>query len=458
MKKILYTVMAFALLIGNTSCSEDELDPTVSQEKDFNSSINTEEDLEGILAGAYNRLSIETYYGRDYIVFNEVRSDNAFSNANSNRFVTAGQLEVLPSDAYPTDTWFRIYSVIGSANIIINAENIEGDAAYINQMKGEALVLRAMAHFDLVRLFGQQHVTGGTSPGGVPYVTTFRDEENFFPARNTVEEVKNLAIADIDAALAIMSPGLDGSKEFITTSAANAIKARIALYFGDMTTAATAAKAVIDSQNFSVASEADFASTFSTDNAVNSIFEIAMSPTDNRGINGLANIFLNTSYGDVVVLDNFLTIFDDDDIRIGEDFIEVDGAGFTRNIGKYPSSTFDDNISIIRYEEVILTYAEAMLTVDPAVSLQYLNMIPAQRNASLYTEATLDNILLERRKELAFEGARFHDLVRTGQGIPLIDELQQTHKGVPYGSFNLAFPIPNSEVDVNSNVSQNKGF
>ncbi|PKB43303.1 RagB/SusD domain-containing protein [Cellulophaga sp. RHA19] len=458
MKKILYTAMVFALLIGNTSCSEDQLDPTVAQEKDFNLSINTEEDLEGILAGAYNRLSIETYYGRDYIVFNEVRSDNAFSNANSNRFVTAGQLEILPSDAYPTDTWSRIYSVIGSANIIINAENIEGDAAFINQMKGEALVLRAMAHFDLVRLFGQQHVTGGTSPGGVPYVTTFRDEENFFPARNTVEEVKNLALADIDAALAMMSTSLDGSKEFITTSAANAIKARIALYFGDMTTAATAAKSVIDSEKFSVASETEFASTFSEDNAVNSIFEIAMSPTDNRGINGLANIFLDTSYGDVVVLDNFLTIFDDDDIRIGEDFIEVDGKGFTRNIGKYPSSTFDDNISIIRYEEVILTYAEAMLTVDPAVSLQYLNMIPAQRNASLYTEATLDNILLERRKELAFEGARFHDLVRIGQGIPLLDPLQQTHKGVPYGSFNLAFPIPNSEADVNSNVSQNKGF
>lgn len=457
MKKIIHAAFAVAILIASISCSDSDLSPTLAQDKDLNSSINTTEDLKGIMNGAYNRISSTYYYGRDYIIYGEVRSDNTYSNANSNRFVNVAEMDVLSTAAYASDTWSQIYKVIGSANIIIGVGDIEGNATEINHLKGEAYALRALAHFDLVKLYGQQHVSGGNNLG-IPYVTTFRDEENYFPSRNTADEVYNMAIADLDKALTLMSASLnDNTKQTITTYAVNAIKARIALYFGDLPTAAAAANAVIQSGNFQIAASGNFAGTFSADSASNSIFEIAASPTDNEGINGLANIYRGSSYGDIVVLQDLVDIYDASDVRL-TDIIAVDGS-FIRNMGKYPTmGTFDDNISVIRYEEMILIYAEAIMATDPVTALTYLNMVPAKRNASTYSVATLNNIVLERRKEFAFEGLRFDDLARTGRDIPLVDGIKQTHGGPSYGSYNYAFPIPNIEVGVNSNVVQNKGY
>jgi hypothetical protein len=67
-------------------------------------------------------------------------------------------------------------------------------------------------------------------------------------------------------------------------------------------------------------------------------------------------------------------------------------------------------------------------------------------------------VLLERRKELCFEGFRFDDLARTGSDIPLVDQYRQTHGGPKYGSYKYAFPIPTVEMTANSNMVQNDGY
>ena len=455
MKKLIYSAFAAVLLFTATSCSDSDLDPTLAQSKDLESNVKTAEDLSGILLGAYNRMSASSYYGRDYIIIGEVRSDNTYSNENSNRFVLESRMDLLPEQS--GGVWNQLYRVIGSANIIINATDIIGDQATIDHYKGQALAIRALAHFDLVKLYGQQHVTG--SDLGVPYVTTFRVPGEYFPSRKTAAQVKTMAIADLDAALGLMNASLDdASKQTITSHAVNAIKAKIALYFGDMATAETAAWAVINSTAFSIPTSGNIAATFATDSASNSVFEIALSSTDNSGINGLGNIYRGSTYGDIAVLQDLVDIYDAGDVRGSTAFIDVDGAGFIRNMAKYPSAAFDDNISVIRYEEVVLIYAEAVLASDPAKSLTYLNMVPNMRGATPYTSSTLDNILLERRKEFAFEGMRFHDLARRGKNIPLVDAINQSHGGPAYGSFNFAYPIPAGEVDVNSNVVQNQGY
>lgn len=457
MKKIIYFIATVLLLSNVIACNDDDLSPTLTEDKDLETNIKTFEDLAGILNGAYNRISDVSYYGRDYIIINEVRSDNTYSNANSNRFVEEGRMNILPTGS--NGPWSQMYRVIGLANIIINQEGVSGNAAQINHAKGQAYAMRALAHFDLVRLYGQQHVIGGDNTLGVPYVTTFRDPDNYFPTRNTVTEVKDLAIQDLNTALTLMSASLnDNTKQTITTHAVNAIKASIALYFGDMATAKDAAFKVINSNAFSIASATSFASTFSTDSASNSIFEIAASGTDNLGINGLANIYRGASYGDIAVLQDLKDIYDANDVRGSSAFIANVGS-FIRNVGKYPTmGTFDDNISVIRYEEIVLIYAEALMVENPSLALTYLNSIPQKRNATTYTVANQANILLERRKELAFEGKRFHDLVRTKQGIPLVDPINQSHGGPAYGSFNYAYPIPNEEAGVNGNVVQNFGY
>lgn len=468
-KYLLLMVLGFGVF---TSCSEDDLDPTLAQSKNINISINTLNDLDALHIGMMERISASAYYGRDLIILGEVFSDNTASNANSNRFVVEGQMNLNAQSAIASTLWSQIYEVIANANIIINAEGITGDQARIDYRKGQALAVRALAHFDLVKFYGQQHVNGGTlSSPGVPYVKIFRNEDDLFPSRNTVQEVRDMAYADLQLAKTLMAPELNSTnKEFISTHAVNAIEARIANYFGDHPRALTASKAVLDVPSFKVIENANFLNSFKIDNAANSIFEIAATPTDNLGINGLANIYQAGSYGDVIALPNLAAIYEEGDIRGATPYTQSAPAssvigrqanGTLRNVGKYPSrAPFDDNIPVIRYEEMVLIYVEALIRTggDLGEALVWLNKIPAARGASLYTEATIENVILERRKELAFEGFRFHDLARLKMGIPLSDPVLQTHGGPAYGSYKFALPIPGTEADVNSNIEQNEGY
>lgn len=477
MKKTLYLAITLsATLPLLNSCRDESLEPTLAQSKNLETSINSAEDMRNVLNSAYNRMSTAAYYGRDYIIFGEVRSDNAYSNGNTNRFVTVAEMNMTNSDRYASDTWARIYSVVAVANIIANVDTskIAGDVATINHIKGEALVVRALAHFDLLKLYGQQHVdNGGMTALGVPYVKTFGQISS--PKRNSVKEVYDNAMADLDEALLLMSPNLDNnSKQFLTTNAANAIKARIALYFSGFdkslyTVAKDAAKKVIDSGKYSVATSGEFASTFNTDSTNNQIFSIANSNTDRQTNDNLGNIYHGT-YKNVIMLEDLYSKYEDGDVRKAFfDLNDKETISGTRYVyKKYPSITGDNDTPIIRYEEVILTYAEALVqTGGSADALKYLNMITSNRGAKGYTDATLENVLLERRKEFAGEGFEFYDLARNKKGMPLVNPALQTYyikkkdgttSPIAYGDYRYAFPIPLTELTSNSNMVQNEGY
>jgi hypothetical protein len=463
-----YIIIMIVALVGMfISCSKDNLDPTLAQSKSVETSIQTVEDLQGILYGAYNRMTSTSYYGRDFIIYGEVRSDNCFSNGNSGRFVTVAAMDMGNNDGYASGTWSQIYAVIASANIIIGAEGITGDAAELNHIKGQAYAIRALAHFDLLKLFGEQHVIGGDATLAIPYIMEYKGD-NLLPSRNTVAEVKGFIYDDLTTALSLMSASLnDPSVQQITTYAVNAIQARVAVYFGDWAIAKTACEAIINSGNFAVTPAASYANIWNVDSPPNSIFELAFSSTDNANINGLAYIYRGSSYGDIQVLDDLANIFDPTDVRlvgmIGFYDENQDGTidateNKLRNLGKWSALDYSNEVILFRYEEVILNYAEALFELSDANALTYLNMIPAERDATQYATITKDNILLERRKELCFEGFRFDDLARTGKDIPLVSPFQQTHEGPTYGSDKYAFPIPLVELNANSSMVQNFGY
>ena len=159
-------------------------------------------------------------------------------------------------------------------------------------------------------------------------------------------------------------------------------------------------------------------------------------------------------------MDTILSIFDSGDVRADEFMIGIGlETGLLRNRGKYPSADFSDNINLIRYEEVILNYAEALVESGRAGdALTQLNLLTAERGAQAYAVATKEIVLQERRRELCFEGFRHDDLARNGMDIPLVNDLQQTHGGPAYGSYNYAYPIPEVEMNANSNMEQNKDY
>ena len=476
MKNIYKYLLIFTASALVVSCGESDLEPTLALDKDLSSGINTAADLGFVLNSAYDRMSETGYYGRNQIIMGDVRTDNAYANLNSGRF-SDSDMDYSSTGAGP---WSTIYRVIAITNIVIGADtsSLTGSAGQIAHTQGQAYALRALAHFDLLQDYGQHFITGqgGGASLGVPYVKTYKDPANLEPARGTVASNIGDIAADLTTAIGMMDDSFNISSSYMTKAGAYAILARAALYAGSVdpslyATADSAAKWVIANSGASPVSATGFTGSFASDNASNSIFELAFSGTDSRGINGIANILRGPTYGDVRVLTgdgpnpDLMDIYDADDVRGAADMLGT-AQGYPTMLGKFPTMNGSDNVTLFRVEEMHLIAAETSLRAgNSADALTYLNNIPAIRGlgANYYASATLENILLERRKEFAFEGLRFHDLSRMGMDMPLIDSIKQLNDdltGTPpsYGSYRYAYPISLSERNANPNMVQNYGY
>lgn len=471
MKKLLVLLVLSSFIF---SCTE-ELEPTLADSTTTETYIFNQTDLRQVVSGAYVYMSGTAYWGRDYIIFGEVRADNVFANNNSGRFVAFGDMSYTPGNGQVFSAYAQPYRAIAMANIAIASNPTsptDNNPVTVSHYKGEAHAIRALCHFDLLRVFGQQYVSGqgGQNALGVPYVTAYRDGATSFP-RLTVAQTKARIYQDLDTALSLMQTtgALNNNKAFITTHAVNAIKARVAIYFGDLDIARSACEAVINSNaNFQITPATGVVAYWNlAGSGPASIFDLAQTALagQNNGIDSISNIYRGPAYGDIQVIQNLIADagFEAGDVRASTAMIgnqTIAGVTRLRNLGKYPrmAPAWDNWIRVIRFEEVILNYAEALLPVNPAQALIELNKIPANRGASLYTVANIDNILAERRKELIFEGFRFDDLARNGRNLPLINNLEQTHGGVTAGSYKFALPIPQHEMNTNPAMVQNFGY
>lgn len=443
----------FLLIIISSSCKSEDLEPTLAQEKPLEGSITEVSHFDGLLRGALNKLTSSGYWGREVIATNEVRSDNVFANESSGRFATQGQFRY---NENTNGIWDNSYGVISLANIIIETDvsTLKGDQDHGKHLQGGAYFLRALAHYDLIRFYGQQH-SGGTL--GVPIITKFKDD--FYPLRNTVDEVKDAIISDLEMAFSLMDEKFDDS-EMVSKYAAPALLSRVAIYFGEWNRAKTAAEQVINSDRYEIIDASSFVDSWASRKNVNSIFELAYSSIDHVGTNSLAFIYRvpesGFSYGDLQVMSEVESLFEASDVRAGILGVQ---KGLLRNMKKYPNIKGWDNIPLIRIEEVVLNLSEALLeTGDRDGALTQLNAITSKRGATAYATVTKENILSERRKELMFEGFRWDDLMRTGSSIEVYGGLMNLLETLTYPNNLFAYPIPLSELNANSNMIQNSGY
>lgn len=464
MKKIILNIVIMVMAIsfvGFTSCTTEDLEPTLAQSKKNEEAFSTVGSIESHVYGVHDFLTATEYYGRDLIATNEVRSDNCFSNSNSGRFLTEARFKYNSNAGF---IWRRAYQLIANANMVINMDlsSLEGDKNKGKYVQGQAKILRALAHYDLLRVYGQQHTTGGDL--GVPIVTVFKGD-NPIPKRDKIEDVKKFIYKELDEAYEMMNAKYDGKPIFVSKQLAQAVKARVAIYFGDYQIAKDASEKVIKSGKYKIAPAGDFVSNWAKENTSNSIFELSFSAEDNRGSNSLPNIYRFASnestrgYGDVQVMSSVIDIFEDNDVRKGILGYQMGGT-VLRNMGKYPDTGGGaSNIFLFRYEEVILNYAEALFELgSQAEALKYLNKVPKERNATIYTSVTKENILNERRKEFMFEGLRFDDLMRTKKALNIVSQRGTVEKELSYPNDKFAYPIPDSEMNANSNMIQNKSY
>ncbi len=446
-KNIVKRCAVLVMVLSFGACS-DFLDPTLSTDKNVDGSVNSIGDLNALITGAYDQMNESDYYGRDFVVFGEVRTDNAYSNGNSGRFVGPGQFFLNSTDAYPRDTWTRMYAVISSLNIVIGAGIPDSGAGEIDYAKGQAYALRALVYMDLVRLYGQQ-ATGGNL--GVPIITTFNDG-NIYPERATLAENWAQIGSDLSQAVALMDPALDGTtKTKVSSWLPLALQSRYYLYTKEWAKARDAAKLVIDGGEFDLTDNA-----WSGNESDDSIFELAFTSADNLGNTSIYFIYQNTVYGDISVTQDLFDSYDAGDVRTT--LFNGGGADELRT-SKYNGVNYQDATRVIRYGEVLLNYAEALTQLNDAGALAALNVIPTKRNATLYGSATVDNVLLERRKELAMEGHRYFDLMRYELDIVKVDPGQTfPDVGIPFGDSRLTFPIPEVEITANPSMVQNDDY
>lgn len=462
-----YIIIGLALVMGSlTSCS---LDPTLADSHE----IDMEDDISmrQFIDGAYNTMARSEYMGRNYIIAGEIRADNVYSNGNSGRFTLMSAMNLQSTDGDVTDIFRYAYATISNPNVVIATDlsTVEGSEANKAHILGEAYAIRAMAHFDLLRLYGQQYIDNGSNLG-ITYAKEYKAEDLQIP-RSSVEDNKIDIYADIEKAIDYMLQGESSewanNKTNFTLDAVLALKTRVGTYFKEYDIVEDAASQLEGKYEITPANKLVEYWSDSNPGAA-SIFELAQSTTDNAGINGLAYIYRGDSYGDVQAFNNLIedAEFDSDDVRASEDMIgyESEDSNKLRNLGKYPSGgdrLGSDNIKLFRYEEVVLNYAEAVLETNPNKALELLNDLAENRNASEYdaSDVTLENIIKERRKELMFEGFRFHDLARHGLDIPEVDPNTSNNHGlVPAGDNRFAFPIPRREINTNKSVEQNPGY
>lgn len=463
------------LLLAALGCSKKSLEPSLKQNLQ-EGDLSTVAELEAALGAAYNFMGDPTYYGRDYIIYNEIRSDNCLATGNSNRFTNFWNT-LLENDRNAGDTWQTVYEVIGQCNFVLSKENVElqGDADAKKNILGQAYALRALAHFDLLKLYGAMHVTAQTEKG-IPYITVWRGED-WQPKRTAPEAIKTQLYADLDAAIARLVPE-ETNQAYMNIYAAHALKARVAQWFGDWETAEKEAKAVIENPGkFGIITADEFIASWRKKFNKNSFFEISYNLSDNPGIDGIGNIYWGDAYGDVVPTPELEELLNKDPndvrskiIKENEGLKEETEGGlryYRANSVKYADvSSYNDNIPLFRYEEVVLIYAEALMrNGNAAEALRQLNSIATARKAAAYTEATEETILQERRKELCFEGFRFDDLARTKRGVTESKVTQAPPAGpglikpkYEYGSSDYSFPIPKAELNANANIKQNAGY
>lgn len=472
--KILSVVVGLSLMVS--SCN-DELVQTDPQSLSTDEALSTFEGLQTALFGAYDGMQDLNWYGRDFIVIPEVGGNNVYvAIDNSNRFLQNWDYQ-LNSTNTQTALWTDAYATILMVNNIITI--IESGAVDIGPTEqadadlvlGEAYAIRAIAHFDLVRVFSQQYTIDQNSPG-VPVITEPL-EPTAVPARNTVAEVYNQVDADLTRASGLLDNSQGPYR--ITRDAITALQARVALYKGDYGTAKTLADQIINSGNYPLMSSSEVQNGWLVDGLSEEIFTLKFLTSENRGSNNLGSIYIPSSYGDIRPSTDWRKLFDTDLDGVGDDndvryswVNNVDSGDGEYYQYKYAGADGVDGLvspKILRSSEMYLIAAEGALeTGSGADALPYLNTLRAARNADPLTSADLAAVMDERSRELAFEGHRTFDLFRRGMTANREQFIDEPGKAltapnvVPPQDFLRAYPIPQVELDANTNMVQNNGY
>lgn len=486
--KILSVLLIVVFL--TQSCSEDFLDLEPISSSTTGNSFNTENDIEAALVAVYNSLHNE-YYVWDNVLMGDVRSDNCYAGPPDDVDIWAyDQLTITSNNSRIFNNWRDFYRGISRANTVLDKieEISEISESRKTEIIGEAKFLRAFYYFDLVKQYG-----------GVPIVehTGTADPEKTQIPRNTVEEVYQFIINDLEASIASLpetyGEGNSVDKARATKGSSNALLAKVWAQHPthDYAKAIQYADAVINSSaGFQLLG--DYPSLFNGNNYNNSesIFEAQYIGGTSQG-NWGPQLFLPPSIsGDgwrkyATPSKNLVDAFFDqqDWTRLDANVIWewvpwVDEYYNAANSGEWVTFAYKqkhadgwnsgDQVYFLRLADILLLKAEAMAHLGQGDKGRgIVNQIRNRAGLSNTTATNaemLNAVLLERRLELALESHRWDDLVRNDIVIQTMNNLQELNLITnEYVNYNMdenkkLLPIPLNELDRNPALEQNPGY
>lgn len=484
MKNILIiTFLASLSLIS--SCSKSFIEKAPVSSVTIDALYKTDKDFQDAVIGIYQGLRNQY---QNMWQFGDIRGDDAWIQVSNQPSTTGVDVfSINSSDALLSSTWANYYIVINRANNVLT-KIADTDPAIIKNKDryiGEAKFLRALAYFDLVRIFGDvQMITG------VPTV-----EETLAtprtPAATVYSEVIIKDLLDAGTKLPLVYTGTEVGRA--TKGAAKAMLGKVYLTIKDFQKAEAVLQELTTSP-YTYALLPNYNDLFDyTKNEHHNeyIFDIEYE----EGLGGLGSIFTNNFMPNVTALLNyygikggfnesmspttkFVNAWQEGDKRKD---ISVQCCGSWKNPTTGAVTTFNSttaqsytmkyvtpvntngdsraNWKVVRFADVLLMLAEAMNENGKTnEALGPLNKVHSRAGLTAFSGLSSSDlrttIANERRFELSFEGHRWFDLVRTGKALEAC---------APIGmkDYMTVFPVPLSQVKVINNpmvFPQNQGY
>jgi len=448
MKKIFSISIVVIFVLFFTACDKLlDLEPYQSISEEL--SLESDANVKSVLKGVYAQFDDQSIYGG-----NILRNCELLGGANECLWTgTYGgprqifNKQMNSSNEDGSAQWIDSYEVVNIANNVLSALAVV-DADDRDRVEGEALFLRSLMFFDLVRFYAQQYQTGSASTQlGIPLVLTPTRgiSEESFVSRNSVEEVYNQVITDLISAASKLP---EENEVYATSGAANALLARVYLQKEDYPKARDAANSVIGSGLYEL--QPSYAGVFNNDdNTSEDIFATQITSQDLSS--AMTEFFSVPEFGgrdgDIEILEGHLNLYSPGDERYDLFFL---GNGGMRS-GKW--NNLYGVVNLIRLAEMYLIRAECNIrlsTITGATPLSDYNTVHVRAGLVPASSVTLANILLERRLELSYEGHRIHDQRRLHENVGTL----------LYTDPKLVFPIPFREIEANPNLKtqQNPGY
>ncbi|RIW13741.1 RagB/SusD family nutrient uptake outer membrane protein [Algoriphagus lacus] len=496
-KAILSLALGSTLLVSSCD-SLLQVDPR--QSIDANGALNTPDAMDAALNSVYARLRSVRNYGRDLLALSDALADVGQTTSNSGRLI--GENNNQPNAHFQAGFWQNSYFAINEANLIIDGlAGVEGASqAQRDRWEGEAKFLRALYYFDLIKVYAYMptaiYQPGVIDEGGVPLeltgVITSGEALGRQTSRATIDEVYTQIYTDLEDAKRLLT---SRGTQYASSAAASALLSRVALYRGDWAKAASEATTALGSNVGTVLGGNAYVSGWRSSINPESMFEVRFALAEESiGVNeslqssytallNLTNKNSQGGWGDFIPNATVRGFFGLTPLQTGSPATDNNNWDVTRNsdvraqlyttgntvrgAGRQIESTkfmsksgfaYADNVPVIRKSEMHLNRAEANYHLNnTAEALTELNAFKALRGltaVNLSGQALLDEILLERFKEFAFEGHRFFDLKRYGK--PIVKTTPAVN--LAFDDFKILPPLPQREVDGNPNLNQNRGY